>query len=614
MCGILVDLRFRGPHPVEALHVGLDTLRPRGPDDCRALTSGPAWFGHTRLAMVQRALGAQPLVDRVHDLVAVVNGELYNAEALAEQLRSDGLVVPEGSDARVVLPLYRRHGPDFVHHLEGEWAVVVWDGRRQRLVAARDPFGVRPLFLATDPDGIRLASSAEALIAAGHVPRWSRDAVARVFQHQYMLPGDTVFDGVSAVLPGGRLVVQDARVRSDRWWSLPLSVDAPPATGTDLLGALSTAVERRLRADVPLGVQLSGGVDSATVAALAARHAPGLTAWTIAFSDDPGRDESGPAQVVARAAGLDHRVVSMTRDDLLDDLFASVVAGGAPVINLHGAARYRLARQVRAAGVRGLLTGEGADELLFGYAHLRHDHALAGGPLLESRDEPVAAAVHLPTGPRLDTAPVRAVLGQVPTFIEAKAALAVRARSLLTRPDAWPTGFSGLVDALHGGTLAVPEGGSAPARSAWLWTHLCLSGSILAVLCDPQELAHGVEGRLPFLDRDVVATALAIPAADKLRGGVEKRVLRDAVVGLVPDTVRRRPKQPFMAPPIGPSPALDRLLGSVQLPAFLSRDGLEDALARVASVEGPERNAWDAVACMGVSLAILHTAHGMRDP
>lgn len=619
MCGILVDLRFRGRSDPARLSRGLDVLAPRGPDGRGHHADGPLWMGHTRLAMVDRPGAHQPMVLDGGDLCVVVNGELYGVDAIERRLAAAGHRVPPGSDARVVGPLYRAHGLAFVEHLEGEWAVVLWDRRRRRLVAARDPLGVRPLFVAEDPTGVRLASSAAALLASGASARWSRSAVAQLFQHQYLLPGATLFEGIRSVLPGGQLVVEPGAVQERRWWALPLPEVSAPAP--DLLEALDAAVRVRLRGTAPVGVQLSGGVDSAAVTALAARASPGITAWTVAFVDDPTWDEAALARRVADACGADHRVVPTTQADLLQDVVASVVAGGAPVINLHGAARYRLSRAVRAAGVRGLLTGEGADELLYGYAHLRHDHARSLGTRPDTgRDEPVAAAVHLPWGPSLDTAPLAAALGTVPTFLAAKAALAHRARTLLATPSAWPVDFGDLRRALATGPLrvsAAPGGSGRPTSvqtSAWLWTHLCLSGSILATLCDPQELAHGVEGRLPFLDRRVRAAALALSDHQKLRGGIEKAVFRDALAGTVPDVVRLRPKQPFMAPPLATTPGLRRLFASLDCPPFLSRAGVHAALEAARQARGPARTAWDPVLCLALSLSVLQSEHGLAAP
>ncbi len=620
MCGILVDFDRACGHRDERLRAGLEVLRPRGPDDLRHTARGPVWMGHTRLAMNRAGVGAQPMEMPEHGLLWVVNGELYNADRVERSLMAEGLPVPEGSDARVVGPLYLRYGLDFVEHLSGEWAVVLWDAHRSRLVAARDPFGVRPLFVARTPRGVRLASSAEALLATGWTARWDRSALEAVFQHQYLLPGQTIFAGIRSLLPGGMGLLNDSDWTVRRWWSLPLPEPGPPVEPAELRHTLAGAVERRLQADVSLGVQLSGGVDSASVAALAGRMRPGLTAWTVAFVDHPGWNEERFAREVARASGLDHRVVQMSQADLLEDVVASVVAGGAPVINLHGAARYRLARACREAGVLGLLTGEGADELWFGYAHLRHDHArLCPQGVRADRDEPVAAGVHLPVGDALDTSSIHAQLGFLPTFLAAKAALAVRFREVLADPMRWPDRFDDLLHELAAGSLELTRATESSAsaspvqQSAWLWTHLCLSGSILAVLCDPQELAHGVEGRLPFLDLDMVRLAMRVSDHDKLRGGLEKAVLRDAMAGLVPDSVRLRPKQPFMAPPLVGTAGLTRLWDDLAVPAFLSRDALQAALAPAADPSMPA-SARDPVVCLALSLSILHSVHAMAEP
>ena len=395
------------------------------------------------------------------------------------------------------------------------------------------------------------------------------------------------------------------------------------ALGEDLLAALRRAVRRRLQADpdVPIGALLSGGLDSSVVAGLLTKEGR-RTLFTVRFPGGGDYDEIRVAARSAAALGAELHEVAATPQALWEALPAAVAAGEGVAINLHVAAKYLLCRAVRAAGVPVLLTGEGADELWAGYAHLRRDFLLAGGETDEARlgdraGTGVTAGVHLPPAGSDDPvlAPLRAALGVVPTFLQAKAALGRRVHGLLRDDVAAALGGHDPGAAL---LRAVPlehlRGRHPVDQAAHLWTTLALSGSILRTLGDAQEMAHGIEGRLPFLDEDVVALARQAPVAARLRGGIEKSLLRRAALaaGLVTPEVAARPKHPFMAPPLQDAELAQDVLRAGPLPLF---DGarVRALLDELPRLPPGERAGADAALMLALTTVLLGRRYGLGD-
>lgn len=616
MCGIV---GISSPEPVRAgddapLARAVAALRHRGPDGqgtwvSPATAGPPAWhvgLGHTRLAITDLAGGGQPMASEDGAVVAVVNGAIYGAEAQRAVLVARGHVFRSRSDSELVVHLYEEHGIEAARHLRGQFAVLLWDARERLLWACRDRFGIKPLVYGRRPDGaLVLASETSALFAAG-VPRtWDDATFFHAASLQYLPPGATLYAGVRQLRPGHHLLARDRAVEERRWWDL----DTPPIgdeirLGPQVLRAdLEDAVRLRTVADVPVACLLSGGLDSSLILALAARiHDEPVPAFTLSFGGAAaGYDESAAAREVAAHVGASLQEVRVGPRALVDALPAAVRAADTLVINGHAAARGLLAAAVRDAGFRVVLTGEGADELFAGYDHVR-----SGG------HDPTTVGVMLPHGPALSTAAARARLGFVPTWLAAKAGLGHRVRSLL-RPDfvaahAHRDPVAELLDLTDvRGQLA----GRHPVRQAlYLWTRSALANYILRAVGDGQDMASGVEARLPFLDHHLAARALAAPIPDLLRGGVEKHVLRQAAAPLLPAHIANRRKHPFLAPPAIDA-ARDALAQALRdqldagAPAFVDPDAVERSLSELGGRDATARAAWDPALMMILSATLL---------
>jgi asparagine synthase (glutamine-hydrolysing) len=608
MCGIVGVLSRERPIERATLERATDALHNRGPDGAghwqdATCTVG---LGHRRLGLVDREGGAQPLRNEDGTVHVVVNGELYDAAALRTDLERRGHRFATRSDSELLVHLYEEHGVAALDHLRGEFAFVLWDAGERRLVAARDRFGVKPLCWTEHGGALWIASQAKALFAAGVPAAWDVGSLEQAARMQYTLPGSTLFRGVHELAPGHVLIAHAGAVSVRAYWDLsyPAQATEPAEPVAEFRALLDDAVAVRLVADVPPAFHLSGGIDSSSVAAIAARALGTIDCFTVSF-DDARYDELALAREVATAIGARHHVVHVSADAVVQALPAAVVAGEGLAINGHLAAKFLLSRAVHGAGFKFALTGEGADEVLGGYAHLRVD--LGQADLLASNT--ASRGIMLPDGAALSTDAVQARLGFVPTWLRAKATLGRRMQAILAEPaagiDAYATFLAGIdVD----GQLA---GRGRVEQSLYLWCKSALEGYILRTLGDGMEMAHSVEGRLPFLDSRLFEWLRTCPLEHKIRGTREKSILRDAMRGDVPASVLDREKHPFLAPPAFSGPLaglLQDLLGgraAQSLPVFDARR-LRAELGRVQKATAAEQVAWDPVFFLALSACILH--------
>ncbi|HEY0193907.1 MAG TPA: asparagine synthase (glutamine-hydrolyzing) [Kofleriaceae bacterium] len=607
MCGVVALAGAAGAGARVA--AGVAALAHRGPDGRGAWTSddGAIGLGHARLAVVDPAGGAQPIVRG--SLVAVVNGELYGHDAW---LAARGIAMRSRCDSEALVHMYEALGDDCVRAARGELAFVLWDARRRRLLAGRDRFGIKPLVWARWRGGIAIASEAKALFAMGVPARWDAESFVHAAQTQYVWPDRTLFDGVHQLEPGCTLSWQPGgEVELRRYWDFPLGAPgiSDEAAAADALGAaLDDAVRVRMRADAPVCVQLSGGIDSTAVAALAARAGRLAGAFTVGWTGDDAYDERASAAATAARLGVPHTVIEVDGAAIAARWPAAVAHGEGLAINGHIVGKWLLSRAMRDAGMKVALTGEGADEILAGYPHLRID---AGARLA---GHAASRGVMLPSGDGLSTAGVAALLGRVPTWIAAKATLGLRVRGLLApdllRQFADIDPLAALVARVGGAGLR----GAAPLHvGAVTWSRSALAQYILRTLGDGMEMAHGIEGRVPFLDHRVVELAFAIDPAVLVGGALDKPVLRRAVAGLVPQDVARRPKHPFLAPPLARlAPALiqDTLRGHALRSPLVDRARLLAVLDRLPAMTDVELQAWDPALMLVLSAAILEARYG----
>jgi asparagine synthase (glutamine-hydrolysing) len=527
---------------VQRMHLlrGLRSIGHRGPDSSGTWVSDDARVGlaHARLAITGIESGTQPIGDESGEVHAVVNGEFYEFERLRVELERAGHVFRTDSDSEVLVHLYQELGSDCLSQLRGEFAFVLWDAKAKRLFAARDRFGMKPLFYARRNGVLFLASEAKALFASGITAAWDHEAF---LQHLFMLHAEdeTLFRGVSQLPAGKFLEAQSGTFRVQSYWDL----DFPRMSGKGSVHAadepthiegyriqLMEAVRLRLRSDVPIGCFLSGGIDSSAVLALAASSGKQIKAFTVRF-DHETYDEGDVAELVARHVGADYHPIRLTQNDLAD-AFSDAVFHAETVGSMHGVARFLQSRTARDAGCKVALTGDGADETLAGYSHFRLDVSNTGS---------VKAPALL--------AGFRDRMGFVPAWVARLASERAPFHALLSEHAASLANSAPFYDRfLEPLDLNRACVGRHPlAKSLYLWCKTILPNYSLCA--DRLEMAFSVEGRHPFLDHRLFEYVRTLPAELLLRDGQEKYILREAAKPFVPDAVYRRRKHPFTAPP-----------------------------------------------------------------
>jgi len=487
------------------------------------------------------------------------------------------------------------------------------------------------LFYALHDDTLFLASGAKALFAAGVPARWDAESVAQAVEfggHQLR----TLFEGVFQVPPGHYLIATDKHLQLVPYWDFnyPRVADHTPQRSdaeyvAEFRQVLEEAVRLRLRADVPVACYLSGGLDSCAVLGLAAKHRPDpIRAFTLSFEGE--YDEEPQAREMAAKAGDEFIPIPIRQDDLADHFADAIMQSETLCLNAHGVAKYLLSRTVRDAGFKVVMTGEGSDEILGGYAHFRRDMLLYNADGQDSgtvttllkeleQNNPVSRGLLLAHGESLPLVGVKRVLGFLPSWMEAFAARSVKVRSLLTesflRDFSAREPYYALLSGLDVNGQLI--GRSAVHQSLYLWSKTMLRGYILAMLGDRMEMAHSIEGRVPFLDHHVVETIRSQPVRLKIRGMTEKYVLREAVRDLITDTVYRRQKHPFMSPPatLNPNAKLhdlvqDRLRGrTLAAIPFFDQKKVVSLLDRIGSMDESARVANDQILMILTSACIL---------
>ena len=569
MCGITAVLSRRPDVTDETMSAGIGALHHRGPDGRQHWISPDrrVGLGHSRLSIIDLSTGDQPIANEDGSIIIVHNGEFYDFERIRSRLEARGHRFRTKSDSEIALHLYEDLGPECLHHLRGEFAFIIWDSRNQRLFAARDRFGVKPLFHAEHDGALYFASEAKALFAMGVPAAWNHESV---FAGAFVIPGErTLFKGVQTVPPGHFMRATPAGSRLHQYWDVDYPRDdAAPAPKSDseyiegFRAVLEESVKTRLRADVPVGCYLSGGIDSCAILGLASLHHVGpVRAYTLTF-ESGAYDESVIAEEMAKRAGAEYRPVTAHQHDLADNFRAAVVQAELPCNNAHTVAKYMLSRAVRADGRKVVLTGEGSDELLAGYPHFRRDmllhHTKGQSPAEVQRlmeelvaSNQVSRGLLMPEGESEVSASARDVLEFVPSWLEAQANGAKRMQEIMrddfvaAQGDVDPVGeFLASIDVKRR-----IEGRNAVHAALYLWAKTALPHYILSNLGDRMEMGHSVEGRVPFMDHHVAEYLHQVPVSLKIRGMTEKYILREAVKDVITDTVYKREKHPFMSPP-----------------------------------------------------------------
>ncbi|MDP8987545.1 MAG: N-acetylglutaminylglutamine amidotransferase [Actinomycetota bacterium] len=560
MCGFAGELRLDGATAdVGAVVRMAATMKHRGPDGSGVWASGAVALGHQRLSVIDLStLSAQPMVDRELGLAIVFNGCIYNYPELRHQLVAEGERFISGGDTEVILRAYRRWGLDFVDRLQGMFAFCIVETDTGRAVLVRDRLGIKPLYLNESGSTLRFASTLPALVAGGEVDT-SIDTVALhhyLSFHSVVPPPRTILNGVRKLPPATVLVVEpDGTRRSRRYWSARHERHPDHAAMTQrdwqdaVLAVLRTAVTRRLVADVPVGVLLSGGLDSSLIVGLLDEAgATGLTTFSVGFQSAGGLqgDEFRYSDIVARTFATDHHQLRIDGERLLPALEGAVGAMSEPMASHDAVAFYLLSQEV-SRHVTVVQSGQGADEVFAGY----HWYPPLAG--VDAHDAGGAVDAYA-------TAFFDRPHSEVSALLAPEWRLDDDASRVLVTEH-----------------LGAPGAATAVDRALRLDSEVMLVDDPVKRV-DNMTMAWGLEARVPFLDHEVVELAAACPPELKLASG-GKGVLKEAARQVIPHEVIDRPKGYF------PVPALTHLQGRT---LDLVEEALRDPAAKERGLFRPE--------------------------
>jgi len=539
----------------------------RGPDEHGTFTAPQAGLGHVRLSIVGLGDGQQPMSDASGELTIAFNGEIFNYVELRDELRARGRRFRTGSDTEVILHLYDQMGEDCVSVLNGDFAFAVFDARRRRMMLARDRMGVRPLFYTMQGGTLYFASEVKALL---EVPGVSAEidpiALDQIFTLWAPIAPRTPFRNILELEPAHLMIADERGATSRAYWQLefPDRSEARAYTNEgraaeELRALLDDATRIRMRADVPVGAYLSGGLDSSIVSALAAGMTPRrLRTFSVTF-DSAEHDESAFQLEMAAALGTEHSAVACEAGDIAR-VFPEVIRfTERPIIRTAPAPLFQLSGLVREAGLKVVLTGEGADEVFAGYdifkeARVRRFCGRQPGsrirphlfrklypylPGLKQQSPEYLAAFFGAGDDPLDD-PLFSHRPRFKGTAATKLFFSAELRAELNNYDATEE-LIGRLPAEFGRWHPLHQG-------QYLESRFLLPGYILSSQGDRMAMAHGIEGRFPFLDHRLVEFAAKLPPEMKLRGLTEKHILRQATRDLLPPAIGQRTKQPYRAP------------------------------------------------------------------
>lgn len=552
MCGIC---GFTGTSDHDALTRMTNAITHRGPDDAGYWNSPEISLGMRRLAIIDLETGQQPVFNEDGSIGVVFNGEIYNHTELRAELEAAGhRFQTHHSDTEVLVHLYEQYGDDFLHRLNGMFAIALWDIPRQRLLLARDRVGIKPLYLGLFQGRLLFASEIKSLLAH---PRVERKPNYRALYHYFSfknIPAPwSAFEGIEQLRPGERAIYEDGKLKRETWWSLRFaendSIDEQAAANR-IRELLEDSVRLRMRADVPFGAYLSGGVDSSSVVALMSNiGGHRVQTFSLVYADDLQHKAADQAfaRQVARQYDTDHHEYVLTHQDVANSLDAVLTAFDEPFSGV--TSTYFVTRLI-SRHVKVALSGDGADELFGSYLPHRLAQPLHYFPLLRDRLPTLSADEQNALQPFLDR----------PEYLAdmlARGDEASRRMSLYLWSDSGKRTL--LSDKMR--ELCLHESSEQLIRDIYLSSATAdplnralncdfktlLPDQVLAFV-DRLSMAHSVEVRPPFLDYRLMEFAASLPGSMKINNGRSKHVLKEAVRGLIPAGVIDRPKEGFVLP------------------------------------------------------------------
>jgi asparagine synthase (glutamine-hydrolysing) len=559
MCGLAgwIDLKTESADAAVLTRM-TDAVAHRGPDGNgahHAETRDGRYavaLGHRRLAIIDPKGGVQPMFSGDRQIALVFNGEIYNFQPLRDELRAEGYIFTTNSDTEVLLNSWRAWGVDCLRRLRGMFAFVLWDAGREILFIARDRFGKKPVFLHQNGQRLLFASEIKSILAYGVTAKQDKQSALDYLQYRYVPAPHTMFEGITKLMPGSYALWQNGALTQAQY-ATPSDGDAPaPMTAAArdnpveaFTDVLDESVRLRMISDVPFGAFLSGGIDSSAVVALMSRHSHlPVTTFSVGFKE-AAFDETSYARIVAQKFKTDHHEWRMEADDVIKLLPQAIRFRDAPVAEPTDVAVMVLSGVARQS-VKMVLTGEGSDEILGGYPKHKVE------PWVALYQSLMPALIHDKIiEPLIDALPAR--------FYRARTAahsfglrdarerlprwfgsLSLAERDALVAPGITPRKISDFAFAASGDVSALRRC-LVFDQTSWLPDNLLERG-------DRMTMAGSIEARMPFMDHELAAFMSALPDNFRIRGGVQKWILREAMREILPPEILGRRKIGFRVP------------------------------------------------------------------
>ncbi len=566
MCGIagILNLQEAGEIPEKTIARMLSVIKHRGPDEFGMYRDSLLALGHARLSIIDLSGGQQPMCNEDSTVWITFNGEIFNFIELRSDLIARGHRFRTNSDTEVIIHLYEDHGPGCLDYLNGQFAFAIWDKKTRELFLARDRMGIRPLFYAMDAGRFYFASEIKALFASGGVKREIDPAgLDEIFTLWCNVPPRTAFKDVYELPPACYLTVKNGVLSRTQYWDLVFPVEPREISFEDameeLKGLLVDSTRLRLRADVPVGAYLSGGLDSSVTTALIRNFSNSpLQTFSVAF-EDKAYDESSYQSEMAKALGTEHHEVRCSYSDISDNFPDIIWHTEKPVLRTAPAPLYLLSKLVRENGFKVVLTGEGADEILGGYDIFKETKIRQfWARFPESESRPLLLKRLYPYLP--------AFQGQSKAYREAffNNGLSDTSDAFFSHRPRWQT--TSKTKLFFSDSLRDSVNGSGPvetfrtclaegfenwpplSKAQYIETRNLLPGYILSSQGDRVSMANSIEGRFPFLDYRVVEFCAKLPPKYKIKGLNEKYLLKKCMKEYLPERIVKRTKQPYLAP------------------------------------------------------------------
>ncbi|MBT6601154.1 MAG: asparagine synthase (glutamine-hydrolyzing) [Nitrospina sp.] len=569
MCGIAGYLTLNGRASAGTLHQMLSTIEHRGPDGLSGFVDKQVALGTARLSIVDLEGGSQPALSENRDVCVVFNGEIYNYLEERDLLIQKGHLFSTNSEVETLLGLYTEFGPKFVERLNGQFAIAIWDGRNEALHLYRDRLGIRPLFWHRSNKGFIFASEIKSIFQHHEVaPRLNRQSIAETFRFWTNIADTSSFENIQQLPPGHHAIYKRRELIIDRYWNWPFPCEQKLLKlGSDeeyfeaFSEELSASISRRKMADVPIGVYLSGGIDSSVLALNLSEHMDGeiLKTYSVTFANSDF-DESSAQKIVARHLGVGNTEVLITEKSI-GEVFPQVVwQAETPLFRTAPAPLFLLSRQVHEDNIKVVMTGEGADEVLLGYDLFRETairRFWSRAPNSDWRGSLLRRLYsYLPQyqNPRYFRMLLDFYKPHLSDKDDSHYAMAVRWANGAALESFFSEDMKSFIvanDPVQNLNAILPPSyikSDDIDRAQWIESQSLLSNYLLSSQGDRMSMAHGVESRVPFLDHRFIEFCSRLPRKLKLRGLKDKFILRKTFAKKLPNEIINRPKVAYQAP------------------------------------------------------------------